>query len=49
MSGKQTKVIRRQVRKVQNKISFEIVKQIYSEPFWERLKIAVNIIIKKGG
>ena len=48
MSGKQIKIIRRQVRKVQNKISYEIVKQIYNEPFWVRFKIAVNIVFKKG-
>jgi hypothetical protein len=49
MSNKQIKIIRRQVKKAQNKIAYQIVEEIYKESFWQRVKIAINIIIKKGG
>jgi len=45
---KQIKALRHQVRKERREIAFSVVEQIYGLGFWERFKIAFNILIKKG-
>jgi len=42
------KMFRRQVRKENQRVAFQVVRQIYDQPILSRLMIAFNIIFKRG-
>lgn len=48
MNGKNSKKIRKDTRKAYNNIAQEFVMALYEEPLTSRLKIAINLIFKRG-
>jgi hypothetical protein len=47
MNGKNSKKLRKENQRAYNRIAQEFVVALYEEPFLSRLKIAMNLILKK--